>query len=184
MSQQRKRKAENESLKQEEKVPKQVKQEEPAVKAELVKGQPVETPKCCVCLSIVQPLLFKITSCEHSICRACMNYLATRAPNAPILQCSKCEAHFHRFTGIEQARSGVKVTFKNLQGESFVAHCSANETVYVLMTLFKSLTGVPLDQQRMIHKGRKLEPLKNLSQYGFDQATEATVHVVLRLSGS
>lgn len=56
-----------------------------------------------------------------------------------------------------------------------------NDSVEQVKFIIESITGIPIDEQRLIWAGKQLEDGKTLATYGIQK--HATLHLVLRLRG-
>ena len=79
------------------------------------------------------------------------------------------------------AAQSLTLLIKDLQGRTRVVHVPAGASVEEAKGAIQRAGGAPVQQQRLIWRGKQLEDYKTLAEY--DVPNEAVIHLVLRLRG-
>ena len=78
-------------------------------------------------------------------------------------------------------KTGNVVFIKTLIGKTIVLDVKPDYTIEDIKELAYDQEKIPIDQQRLIFKGKQLEDYKTLEQYKIEN--ESTLHYVLKLRG-
>jgi hypothetical protein len=75
----------------------------------------------------------------------------------------------------------IKIFVKSLTGRIITLNCYATELIVQLKWDIQGKEGIPVEQQRLIYTGKRLEDDRSISDYNIQN--ESTIHFVLNLSG-
>lgn len=73
------------------------------------------------------------------------------------------------------------IQIRNLSGQTFSLQAASTDTVEEIKEKFQDISGIPVDQQRLIHAGMQLVDDTTLGEYGI--APGSRLDLVLRLRG-
>jgi len=76
---------------------------------------------------------------------------------------------------------GMQIFVKGLNGQTTTLHFNSSDTISSFKEKVARRTGIPPDQQRLIHSGLQLEDGRLFSHYKITK--ETTLHLILRLRG-
>ncbi|BAM39859.1 ubiquitin [Theileria orientalis strain Shintoku] len=82
---------------------------------------------------------------------------------------------------VSNVRGGLNLTVETMQGKSIQVQVSQNETVLDVKKKLEEEQTIPVDQQRLIYKGKLLENEKTIADYGIKD--NEVLQLVLRLRG-
>ncbi|UVC49850.1 ubiquitin [Theileria orientalis] len=82
---------------------------------------------------------------------------------------------------VSNVRGGLNLRVETMQGKSIQVQVSQNETVLDVKKKLEEEQTIPVDQQRLIYKGKLLENGKTIAEYGIKD--NEVLHLVLRLRG-
>jgi ubiquitin-like protein Nedd8 len=130
-------------------------------------------PECPVCLEETSKTLCTY-QCGHTVCLACHIELFYRRQNN---LCSLCRSRIEKVT-----HSGaIQIFLRFLLGETCVLNLDPQTTVEQMKYAYCDLTGMLMENQRILFNGRQLHDDKTLNEYKIGMS--CTVHVALRLRG-